>query len=176
MKDKMDTIRRACLCLLALCPVLALTSCDDDDDEVLPAWQGIAGTYTGFTSAVFSYSPLPIVYEDETFIIAVNSDGTASLTLVSQKWNVAVAKAKVTAGDGLYIIEGDAEADLVMHDDSGDLTYQGSAKATVSTDGKQCECVFDLPGLMNGTVVTFSTGDLPDDYITFDEAYGGFTN
>ncbi len=157
----MTTLKKIGKFLPLLAILFCLTACSDDDDEDNSlAWENIAGTYTGYTSSTFIYTSVPIVYDNETLIVKVNSDGTVDMELQSTMWNSKVEKATVTISGNNYIIEGSAVASLADH--SGTTQdYSGEASAIISKDKSDVSLTISLPGVMGGTVVTFLNTTAP---------------
>ncbi len=163
-------LRNFMTCLLLAALPLAFSACSDDDDDnggsgsSAPEWAGIAGTYTGYTSADVMYSSEPIIFEDEKLIVTVAGDGTTSLELVSQGWNTTVEDAGVVSVSGGWQITGEASCVITSpyHETSTDVTYQGNVTAVISADKSSAEMTLFLPGVMGGTTVTFHTGSAPE--------------
>ncbi len=154
--------------LLLAAAVFTFAACSDDDetsgnsDDNTIAWADIAGSYTGYTSADIKYSSVPLVYDGETLIVKVNSDGTVDMHLDSPEWDTTVTGATVT-DNGSWQISGDASCIInsPIHETTAD-PYAGVATATISKDKTDVVFVLTLPGVMGGTTVTFRNGTAPE--------------
>ncbi len=140
--------------------LFCLTACSDDDEDNNVAWANIEGTYYGYTSSTFIYTSVPIIYEDETLTIKVNSDGSVDMELISTMWNTKIEKAIVSSSGNDYTIQGSAVATLANHSDEVQ-DYQGQATATISKDKKDVSLTISLPSVMGGTTITFLNTTAP---------------
>ncbi len=143
-----------------LAVALFTISCSNDDEVVNPS-NLIAGSYTGYTSASFSYSPTPIVNDGEKLVLTPNTDGTASMTFTSNQWGTTTATALTvaTATDGSYAFSGTGTAVISGHEGTSS-SYTGTISGTISSDKSSVNMTMTFE-FMGGTTITFKTGDAP---------------
>lgn len=169
----METLRTKIQYLFLLMAAVTLFSCSSDDDEnenviedngTAPAgyaWADMAGSYAGWTSASFAYSPDPMVADGEKLDITVNEDGTADITLTSSQWGgMTVSSATVREADGTFALNGEGTAVLGMAGREP-KEYACIVSGTFARDLKSCAVVFTLPAVMGGLNITFTNGSAP---------------
>lgn len=176
----METLRTKIQYLFLLMAAVTLFSCSSDDDEnenviedngtvvdgngTAPAgyaWADMAGSYAGWTSASFAYSPDPMVTDGEKLDITVNGDGTADITLTSSQWGgMTVSSATVREADGTFALNGEGTAVLGMAGREP-KEYACIVSGTFARDFKSCAVVFTLPAVMGGLNITFTNGSAP---------------
>lgn len=120
------------------------------------------GTYTGYTSAAFSYSPTPTVTEGEKVTITANEDGTVNVVLVSGAWGTTtVSNATATvAEDGTYSLAGSGISVIESSHTGTTNNYECTLTGTTTVDKENVEMTFTL-SIMGGTTITFHEGDAP---------------
>lgn len=121
-----------------------------------------AGTYNGYTSAVFSYNPTPTVTEGEKVTVTANEDGTVNVVLVSGAWGTTtVSNATATvAEDGTYTFAGSGISVIMSAHTGTTNNYDCTLTGTTTVDKESVEMVFIL-SIMGGTTVTFHEGNAP---------------
>lgn len=143
---------------IALCVVAC--SDDDNNDQSVNLAREVAGTYNGYTSAKFSYSPNPTVTPKEKVVIADKGDSKVDLTLASTTWGEFKLTDVAVKKDGnAYKMEGTGKASLQMSGHASgeyDFTLTGS----VEQGKKNSSFVVSLT-IMGGTTITFIEGDAP---------------
>lgn len=144
--------------VIALCAVAC--SDDDDNDQNVNLAQEVAGTYNGYTSAKFSYSPSPTVTPKEKVEIADKGDSKVDVTLTSNTWGeFKITDTVVTKDGNAYKMEGTGKATLEM---SGHAAgeYEFTLTGSVEQGKKNPSFVVSLT-IMGGTTITFIEGDAP---------------
>lgn len=131
-----------------------------------PAAKVITGSYKGYSSGVFKYSPTPIVVNGEKIAITENEDGTVKVVFTSNaesenNWGTTtIPNATVTLDGDNYKIAGEGESLIGMHGAEA-KEYKCVLSGTISKDKETVSLVFTLPGVMGGTTITFALGDAP---------------
>lgn len=139
--------------------IFATFSCSNDDDNT-PAWESLAGEYTGWTSAAFKYSSTPIATDNEKLTLAV-SNGKMSLQLASNQWGTATVNDVTIAEQGnSYKLTGTGSATLGMHGSEA-KQYDCTLDGIVSKDKKTVSITLTYPAVMGGTAVVFTLGEAP---------------
>ncbi len=139
--------------------IFATFSCSNDDDNT-PAWESLAGEYTGWTSAAFKYSSTPIATDNEKITFAV-SNGKMSLQLASNQWGTATVNDVTIAEQGnSYKLTGTGSATLGMHGSEA-KQYDCTLDGIVSKDKKTVSITLTYPAVMGGTTVVFTLGEAP---------------
>ncbi len=169
----METLKNKIQYLFLIMAAVTLFSCSSDDDEnetnvdniqITPtgyAWAGMEGSYAGWTSASFAYSPDPMVADGEKIDITVNEDGTADITLTSSQWGtMTIPSAAVKEENGAFALSGEGTAVLGMAGKEP-KEYACIMAGTFAGDSKSCTVVFTLPAVMGGLNITFSNGNAP---------------
>ncbi|MDE6355269.1 MAG: calycin-like domain-containing protein [Prevotella sp.] len=169
----METLKNKIQYLFLIMAAVTLFSCSSDDDEnetnvdniqITPtgyAWAGMEGSYAGWTSASFAYSPDPMVADGEKIDITVNEDGTADITLTSSQWGtMTIPSAAVKEENGAFALSGEGTAVLGMAGKEP-KEYACIMAGTFAGDFKSCTVVFTLPAVMGGLNITFSNGNAP---------------
>ncbi|MDO4165103.1 MAG: calycin-like domain-containing protein, partial [Bacteroides sp.] len=159
------------LCMLVI--ALGAVACSDDNDET-PIVDLISGTFSGYTSAAFSYSSTPIVTEDETVTISGDAS-SVELTYTSETWGTATfSDVTVTATTSGYTLSGSGTATMSSHS-GGTSTYDCTLSGTISSDKSTVDLTFTYPSVMGGTVITFTMGDAPTSLLIAG-TYSGYTS
>lgn len=155
----MEKILKKLGILMLLLTVLTTFSCSDNDDDT-PAWQALAGEYTGWTSGKFAYSPTPLATDGEKLTVVV-ADGKMNIQLVSAQWGTATVNdvAVTTTADG-FSLSGTGSATLGMSGSTA-KAYDCTLTGTISKDRKTANVVLTYPAVMGGTTVTFALGEAP---------------
>lgn len=153
--------------LILITVALFVVACGDDNDPTTPE-TSITGTYEGYTSASFKYSPKPFVTADETLKITSKDNKTADVILNSQKWGETVvlnAKVELNA-DKVYVITGEGKTKMQPmkpeHGKEGELKeYACKLTAKIpQADFKNMDVQVQLD-IMGGTTITFKQGVPP---------------
>ncbi len=157
----MNKFLKSCGILMMMLTVFITSSCSNDDDkDKTPAWESLAGEYTGWTSGAFKYSSTPIATDNEKLTIAV-SDGKMSLQLASNMWGTAtVSDVTITEQGNDYKLTGSGTASMSMHGGQASQ-YDCTLEGTVSKDKKTMNIIVTYPAVMGGTTVTFALGEAP---------------
>ena len=162
---KTKAIKFMAMAIMAL-SAFSLTCCSDDDEEEVyyvvestPA-EDIEGTYSGYTTVIFTYISLPYAYADQTLTLTANDDGTATLSYSNDTWGDYEADdIEVTENsDGSYTLSGTGEAYVSGHSSSS-TAYEATIAGTIDSDGNM-ELSFSM-SFMGTTTVTFISGDCP---------------
>lgn len=143
------------LFLLTLMSLFVFSSCEKEEPSA-----DVAGTYSGYTSTSFLYSPLPMYADNQSASIA-NEGTTVSVSLNSETWgnftatNVTVAKENETytlTGKGIVSMQG-------MGGVSKD--YDFDFTGTTNTSKTDFEFKFVVPAVMGGTTLILQDGVAP---------------
>lgn len=127
-----------------------------------PISELLVGTYSGYTKAVFTYSPSGIYTDDESVTITANDDGTVNVSYTSETWGTATIESIVVTKDNDNYVLAETEGKIVMTGMSGTSSeYACLASGTVSTDKDTYDIVFSVPSVMGGTTITFANGSAP---------------
>lgn len=155
----MDKIIKKLGILMLMLAVFTTFSCSNDDDNT-PAWESLAGEYTGWTSGAFKYSATPMATDNEKLAIAV-SEGKMSVQLTSNQWGTAtVSDVTIVEQGNDYKLSGTGSATLGMHGSEA-KAYDCTMEGTVSKDKKTVNVTFTYPAVMGGTTITFTLGEAP---------------
>lgn len=169
----MNKISKIMGILVLMLTVFTTFSCSDDNDNT-PAWQALAGEYTGWTSGKFAYSPTPLATDGEKLVVAV-ADGKMNIQLVSNQWGTAtVNDVAVTATADGFSLSGTGSATLGMSG-STPKAYDCTLAGTISKDRKTANVVVTYPAVMGGTTVTFALGEAPTAQLLAG-SYSGWTS
>ncbi len=123
-----------------------------------PAAALLAGSYKGYTSAVFAYSPTPMVTADETMSVTANEDGTLNVILDSSAWGKStISNVSAVKENGVYTLKGEGVSVMSMGGGTP-KEYPCTLEGTVSGDKEDVEMAFTL-SIMGGTTITFRQGD-----------------
>lgn len=142
--------------LVAAMAVLATVSCNKD--EGADPSESVAGTYSGYSTAEFQYSPDPMVSEGQTLTITSSGEGIVTVSYVSDTWGqFTVSGARVSKDGDSFTIEGEGSTMMGMQPGS-EQEYPCTFSGTVNGDKSDFSFVFDVPSVMGGLKITF----LPD--------------
>jgi len=155
----MTKLKKAVQYLLMLTCICGVFACSDDEDTTAPSVNDIAGTYTGYHEMSSQYFSGMYGIND-TINITANDDGTATVVFNNDSWETTLTNVIVTAEENGYKLSGSGK--MSMAGMSGkkadyDCTFEG----TISKDKSSCNLVFTLPSVMQGTTITFTTGEVP---------------
>lgn len=140
--------------ILAAAAVFAAVSCNKANEGTDPS-ESVAGTYAGYATAEFQYSPDPMVSEAQTLTITSTGEGTVSVNYVSDTWGeFTVNDAQVTGNGGAFSIEGEGSTLMGMQPGS-EQEYPCTFTGTVSEDRADYSFVFNVPAVMGGLKITF---------------------
>lgn len=140
--------------ILAAVAVFAAVSCNKVNEGTDPS-ESVAGTYAGYATAEFQYSPDPMVSEAQTLTITSTGEGTVSVNYVSDTWGeFTVNDAQVTGNGGAFSIEGEGSTLMGMQPGS-EQEYPCTFTGTVSEDKADYSFVFNVPAVMGGLKITF---------------------
>lgn len=158
--------------MIALCAVAC--SDDDNDDQVVNLAQEVAGTYSGYTSSAFSYSPNPVITPSETVTVTAVSETTVNVTYSSDTWGeYTLTDVPVEVSGSTYTLAGSGKVTIGMHGNSGEYDY--TFAGTIGSGKSNPSFTFTLPAVMGGTVITFVEGDAPAAYLVAG-TYSGYTS
>ena len=125
-----------------------------------PAAQLLAGSYSGWSSATFSYSPNPMNTNGEKVAVTANEDGTVNVTFTSTQWGSAtITNATVEKTGNGFTVSGNGKATMGMNGNSSE--YDCTLSGTVSLDKATYSLVFNVPAVMGGLKITFAQGEAP---------------
>lgn len=140
---------------------LCMVACSNDD-EPSRVYEAVTGIYAGYTSAVFAYSPTPMVTADETMSVTANEDGTVDVVLASSTWGEStISNIAVEVKDGVYILKGEGVSVMSSMGGGTPKEYPCTLEGSVSSDKEDVEMAFTL-SIMDGTTITFRQGDAPE--------------
>ena len=130
--------------LMAAVAAFAAVSCDKANNGTDPS-ESVAGTYSGYSTAEFQYSPDPMV----------------SVSYVSDTWGkFTVNDAKVSESGDDFSIKGEGSTLMGMQPGS-EQEYPCTFTGTVSGDKTDFSFVFDVPGVMGGLKISVLPGTAP---------------
>ena len=144
---------------IALCAV----ACSDDDEktEDVNLAQEVAGTYNGYTSAAFTYSPTPTVTPKETVKVTDKGDSKVDITLTSATWGeYKLTDVPVTLSGSTYSMSGSGNVTIGGYNGGGSSEYPFELKGTIDAAKEEVSFVVTL-NIMGGTTITFTEGDAP---------------
>ena len=130
--------------LVAAMAVLATVSCNKD--EGADPSESVAGTYSGYSTAEFQYSPDPMVSEGQTLTITSSGEGIVTVSYVSDTWGqFTVSGARVSKdGDSFTIGDWTYEQGKLTNNKTGETvqmkraTWSNTADNTVpAADGME---------------------------------------
>lgn len=153
------------LTVIALCGI----SCDSNDGPS-PS-ESVVGTYEGYTLSSCAYFS-DTCAGDEKIVITGNADGTVDLAFESSTWGrFSIEKATVTETKGGYAIAGSGHTEMGMQTvNSYDCTVAGTIRST-----SEATLTFDVPSVMGGLKVVFTTGEAPAEQL-LPGTYEGYTS
>ena len=143
------------LLMVALAAV-TLVSCGKEE-----ASEMIEGTYTGYTSAKFSYSPNPIVSDDETMTITANEEKVDIACKFNRWGTMTVDKATAKESGDNVAVSGSGIALIPSMTGDGSSSYDITFNGTVAKDKSTFDITIEMPALMGGTVITYKNGKAP---------------
>lgn len=141
--------------LMASVALLTLAACSKKDTH--PVSDKIAGTYSGYTTATFTYTDKPVVTEGETAVITKAGAHAVNLTLTSAKWGTAtLANVTVTQGTAAALT---GTGTVAMPGMGGTVSnYDCTLDGTVATDRSSASLNINVPAVMGGVKINFRTG------------------
>lgn len=120
----------------------------------------VAGTYTGYSTAEFQYSPTPMLSQNQTLTVTAEDGGTVSVSYTSDTWGTfTISAATVAESDGTYVLSGDGKTLMGMSADS-QSEYDCTLTAEISGED-DFSFVFDVPAVMGGLKITLLPGNPP---------------
>lgn len=141
-----------------MCVVGVLAACSDEKNEG-PAYAGkIAGTYTGYSMAVFQYVPDPVYTADQEVKVTAVSENTVNVSYTDATWGTyRLENADVVYTDGQYTVSGSGKVSLGMGSSAAAYDY------TLSAVLKETELSLKitLPAVMGGLDIVFTSGETP---------------
>lgn len=146
--------------LMAAVAAFAAVSCDKANNGTDPS-ESVAGTYSGYSTAEFQYSPDPMVSDGQTLTITSTGEGLVSVSYVSDTWGkFTVNDAKVSESGDDFSIKGEGSTLMGMQPGS-EQEYPCTITGTVSGDKTDFSFVFDVPGVMGGLKISVLPGTAP---------------
>lgn len=146
------------LFLAAALLALGLASCEKDGPENYA--QTVAGSYKGWTSAEFQYSPDPMLTANETLSLLADEEiNRVKLSFVSSSLGTFTCEASVSPAGSGYAITGSGTTVMGMDPDNR-KEYAVTVTGTVSLSGTS-RIVFAVPSVMGGLTITFTEGEMP---------------
>ena len=126
-----------------------------------PANLYIAGNFSGYSSAVFAYSPTPIVTEKESLTISANDDETVHVVFESNQWGTTtITNAEITTEEnGSFSLSGTGISLMGMHGSEA-KEYACQFTGIITADKSGADMSFIL-SVMGGTTITFHVGKAP---------------
>lgn len=127
------------------------------------AKNSVAGTYVGWSHAVFAYAPDGMDNDGDTVNVTLNDDGTSvNLHFNSPTWGeTTFENASFTETDDAYVL-GKKEGTIKMGMGKTMSDYAFILdNATISKDKKTFTFVFEAPAVMGGTTITIKEGKAP---------------
>jgi len=122
--------------------------------------EAVAGTYTGYSTAEFQYSPTPMLSQNQTLTVTAEDGGTVSVSYTSDTWGTfTISAATVAESDGTYVLSGDGKTLMGMSADS-QSEYDCTLTAEISGED-DFSFVFDVPAVMGGMKITLLPGNPP---------------
>lgn len=143
---------------VAITVTLALVACNPAEN-IKPASE-VAGTYSGYMTAEFQYSPIPMVSDGQSLAVTEETDGTVSVSYTSDTWGTfSFTGVSVSGNDGTYTLDGSGKTVMGMSADS-QKEYECNLAATVSGIN---DFVFtiEVPAVMGGLKITLKPGEAP---------------
>jgi hypothetical protein len=149
-------MKKFVLAMLAM--VFCMTSCSDNDNEVVNAAQEVAARYEGYINASCAYFSDKVT-DDQTLTITSKTVSTVDVNYTSDTWGTfTISDATVVQSGNAYQITGSGST-LMGHAGSEDKEYACSLSGTVA-DGK-AELTFTCPSVMGGLNIVFKSGVAP---------------
>lgn len=146
--------------LVLLTVALCTVACSKDDGVNLS--EQVAGTYNGYTTSSFFSGSYTSSVAGETVAITSNTDGTLRIVYTSEEWgSFIVSDATVTQTNGKYLVSGSGSIEMASHGAGTATAYPFTVEGSVSQDKSSVVILFSIPGVMNGTDITFYAGDMP---------------
>lgn len=125
-----------------------------------PASELLAGTYEGWTKAVFTYNPAGMTTDGEKVSLTANEDGTINVSFNSESWGEATFSNLSVSKDGdSYKFSGEGTTKMGMNGNVKE--YACLVEGTISSDKKSYTIVFTAPAVMGGLTITFCEGSAP---------------
>lgn len=154
---------------------LCMVACNDDENNETNPVQNVAGTYAGYSEAVFQYASTPLVSSDETLTINANETATgADISYTSESFGeFTVNDATVTYADGNYTISGEGSTLMGMGGSASE--YECTLSGTLNEAKNSGSFAFSVPSVMGGMTITFTLGDVPTSKLLAG-TYEGWTN
>jgi hypothetical protein len=149
-------MKKFVLAMLAM--VFCMTSCSDDDNEVVNAAQEVSAQYDGYISASCAYFSDKVT-DDQTLTITSKTVSTVDVNYTSDTWGTfTISDATVVQNGSSYQITGEGIT-LMGHAGSEAKEYACSLSGTVA-NGK-AELTFTCPAVMGGLNIIFKSGTAP---------------
>ena len=139
----------------------AFSSCDKGTSpETKADVNDIVGTYSGYTLASCEMFQ-DMLAEDQTLTVTAGTDGTVSLSYVSDTWGeFSISGCTVTRTGSEYGISGTGTTEMGMGGNTSE--YDASVSAIIASDKSSASFTFSVPSVMGGLVIEFTQGEAPD--------------
>lgn len=158
------------LVFLAAAAATLAASCDPEEEKINYS-ESVAGTYSGYATAEFQYSPTPMVSTDQSLTVTEVTEETVTVNYTSDTWGTfTIEDATVTESNGTYTISGSGKTVMGMSADS-QSEYDCTLTATITSDS-DFSFEFDVPAVMGGLVITMLPGNPPME-MTVSGTYSG---
>lgn len=146
--------------LTILCPsVMGGTTIAFNEGDA-PAAELLAGTYNGWTKAVFTYNPAGMTTDGEKVTLTANEDGTIDVSYVSETWGeVTVTGLSISKDGNSYKFAGEGTTQMGMNGNIKE--YACLVEGTISSDKQTYTITFSVPAVMGGLNITFTQGSAP---------------
>lgn len=145
--------------ILSLLTTTCMVACNDGS---VFSVGDIAGNYEGYILSSCAYFQNNCT-TGEAISISENTDGTATVSFVSDSWGeFSIPNARMGETDGAYSLSGDGKAQMGME---GNITSYDCSFTAVIHSKEKAQMRFEVPAVMGGFSVVFSTGEAPLDYL-----------
>ena len=164
---------------MAAIAALSAVSCEQSTQPDVEPAKAVAGTYTGYSTAEFQYSPDPMIADGQSLTVTEETSETVTVSYTSDTWgSFTITGATVAESSGTYTITGSGVTVMGMSADS-QSEYECTLTATVN-GSDDFTFVFDVPAVMGGLKITFLPGEAPStedpEEPALDEAVSGDYN
>ncbi len=156
---------------MILCALVALSTVlvGCKKEEVLTA-KDIAGTYKGYTLTASQYFQ-DYFTADEQVVIEAVSEEVAKLTLTSETWGTTIVNnMNISFSGKTYSFSGSGSVEMAGMGGEA-KKYDCTVSGTVDAN-KTANVTVNIPAVMGGSTIVFTTGTAPADYYIADRYQG----
>lgn len=144
--------------IITTCTLAALFSCQREHKTDL---QTVCGSYTGYSLAEFSYTPLPLTAAEQTLTLTKSSETALVLEYTSSDWGTFhIEGIQVSETGGRYTLQGSGTVRMGMNPENV-KTYACHLEGTLNPGKNDSEFIFRIPEVMGGMTITFRSGEIP---------------